>query len=119
MAKTAQTLPSTESQDDVCYCPNFHATIELIGRRWTGAIMLVLLDAPRQFGAIRAEIPGLSDRLLSERLTELVNANIVARSTSGRESTYSLTPKGEALRATFDELKAFICDWADTIEPAC
>lgn len=119
MAKTETSPASGEAPEDVCYCPNFHATIELIGRRWTGAIMLVLLDEPRQFGAIRAKIPGLSDRLLSERLTELVNADLVARSTSGRESTYCVTSKGEGLRDTFDALMAFTSTWAASIEPAC
>ena len=61
------------------FCPAYHEAIELIGRRWTGAILRVLLSGARRFSDITTTIPGLSDRLLSERLKELEGAGIVTR----------------------------------------
>jgi len=52
-------------------CPHFHAAIELIGRRWSGAILWALGESPHYFAEITAAVPGLSDRLLSRRLREL------------------------------------------------
>ena len=52
-------------------CPDFHAAIELVGRRWAGAILWALAERPRYFAELTASVPGLSDRLLSRRLREL------------------------------------------------
>ena len=62
------------------YCEHYQAVIELIGRRWMGAILRVLMsDGPRRFNELLAAIPGLSDRLLTERLRELTEQEIVER----------------------------------------
>ena len=55
-------------------CPHFHAAIELIGKRWTGAIVSALTEGPLRFGELARAVPGLSDRLLSQRLRELEEA---------------------------------------------
>lgn len=60
-------------------CAEFHNTIELIGKRWTGAILAVLIRGPQRFNEILATVPGLSDRLLTERLRELEDKGIVTR----------------------------------------
>src|ERR687895_319770 len=60
-------------------CSLYHRAIELVGKRWTGAILLVLMDGPLRFSEIRQLVPDLSDRLLSERLKELENEEIVER----------------------------------------
>ena len=54
-------------------CPHFHSAVELVGKRWTGAILYVLLrnDGPMRFSEIAHAVPDLSDRLLSERMKEL------------------------------------------------
>jgi len=52
-------------------CPLYHEAVELVGRRWTGAILSVLMDGPLRFSEIASAIPELSDRLLSERMKEL------------------------------------------------
>lgn len=62
-----------------CICPHFHRSVELIGRRWTGAIIKALLHGTTRFTDIAHAVPGLSDRLLSERLKELEAAGIVVR----------------------------------------
>src|SRR5881392_1589273 len=92
-------------------CGLYHRAVELIGKRWTGAILLVLMDGPLHFSGIRQLVPELSDRLLSERLKELEAEGIVARRVldgSPVRVEYSLTAKGRALEPTLRALK----DWA-------
>src|SRR6476619_6598792 len=60
-------------------CSLYHQAVELVGKRWTGAIVSVLLEGPARFSEIRECVPDLSDRLLSERLKELEGAGIVDR----------------------------------------
>ena len=95
-------------------CPRFHHAVEVIGRRWSGAIVMLLLrtDAAR-FNELLAAIPGISDRLLSERLRELEREGIVERSVQpGRpvRVSYALTPAGRALEPAIAE----IGKWAET-----
>ena len=94
-------------------CPRFHLAVELIGKRWTGAILRVLLDGPARFGEIQSRVPDLSDRLLSERLKELEEAEIVERTVDdGRpvQVTYTLTKRGTALEPVLEQ----IGKWAET-----
>ena len=62
-----------------CCCPLYHEAVELVGRRWTGAILRVLMDGPLRFSEIAQAVPELSDRLLSERMKELEARGIVER----------------------------------------
>jgi DNA-binding HxlR family transcriptional regulator len=89
-------------------CSLYHRAIELVGKRWTGAILLVLMDGPLHFSGIRQLVPELSDRLLSERLKELESEGIVERRVldgSPVRVEYSLTARGRALEPTLRELK--------------
>jgi len=91
-------------------CGLYHRAIELVGKRWTGAILLVLMDGPLHFSGIRHLVPELSDRLLSERLKELEAEGIVERRVldgSPVRVEYSLTAKGRALEPTLRALKAW------------
>ena len=60
-------------------CPYYHEAIELVGRRWTGAIMRVLMERPMRFSEVGQAVPELSDRLLSARMKELEARGIVER----------------------------------------
>jgi DNA-binding HxlR family transcriptional regulator len=93
-------------------CPRFQAAAELIGSRWTAAIVSVALEGPARFTEIRQAVPGLSNKLLTERLRALEEAGIVERANHPSEvgvAVYVLTPKGRALRGVLDELRT----WAD------
>jgi len=98
-------------------CPFYHEAVELLGRRWTGAIVEVLLQAgPLRFGEIATAIPDLSDRLLSERLKELEGRGMVARSTEAGPPAcvrYGLTPMGRGLEPAVAALKAWSREWLD------
>lgn len=100
--------------DPVRVSPEFHAAVELIGRRWTGAILWSLRERPHYFAELTATVPGLSDRLLSRRLRELESAGLVARSVSEgppARVSYALTEKGRALGPALSELADWARDW--------
>ena len=95
-------------------CIRFQTAIELIGRRWTGAILYVLMYGPAGFSEILPQIPELSDRLLSERLKELEEAGVVSREVipcRPPKVSYALTDKGHALRPALDAVGAWAVDW--------
>lgn len=95
-------------------CPYYHRAIELIGRRWTGAILLALSNGAERFCALTAAVPGLSDRMLSERLKELETEGIVQRTvipTTPVTITYQLTEKGQALRGAMDAVGQWAQEW--------
>jgi DNA-binding HxlR family transcriptional regulator len=104
--------PVTASPPDVC--PHFHAAIELIGKRWTGAIVCALTERPLRFGELAKAVPRLSDRLLSQRLRELEQEGLVERDVEAGSPvrvTYSLTEAGIELRPAISELKAWALRW--------
>ena len=87
---------TTQDQAGNGVCPHFHAAIELIGKRWTGASLCALTDGPLRFGELARAVPGLSDRLLSQRLRELEDEGLVERvveSATPVRVTNSLTEK--------------------------
>lgn len=106
---------ATHEQVHGSVCLNFHAAIELIGRRWTGAILWTLAEAPRRFSDFHAAIPDISDRLLTERLKELEEAGIIVREVSASrpvQVTYSLTAKGEELQPLLKSVGEWASKWA-------
>lgn len=95
-------------------CPDFHAAIELVGKRWSGAIVSALTEGPMRFGELAKAVPGLSDRLLSQRLRELEDAGVVQREVEPGtpvKVSYSLTEKGADLRPAISELRAWARRW--------
>ena len=99
------------------FCPRYHQAMELIGRRWTGAILRVLINGPHRFSELLATIPGLSDRLLSERLRELEAERLVTRHVLPGPPVrveYSLTERGHDL----EQVIRAISTWAEKWLPA-
>ncbi|HWH44384.1 MAG TPA: helix-turn-helix domain-containing protein [Thermoleophilaceae bacterium] len=100
-------------QEGLC-CARYHRAVELIGKRWTGAILLVLLEqGSLRFSEVGQAVPDLSDRLLSERMKELEAEGIVERHVDGEGAVrveYALTDKGRALEPAVRALKS----WART-----
>jgi len=98
------------------FCPAYTQAMEIIGRRWTGAIIRSMLAGASRYSEIVAAVPGLSDRLLSERLKELESEGIVQRcvtpSTPVRVD-YRLTEKGRALGSVVREVASWAERWGD------
>jgi DNA-binding HxlR family transcriptional regulator len=103
--------------DDIpTLCPRFHRASELIGRRWSGAIIFVLLKARCRFATLRAAIPEITDRMLSDRLQELEAAGIVSRTVIPETPVrveYGLTRKGGALAKAIAEISRWAEDWVE------
>jgi len=88
--------------------------VELIGKRWSGAILLVLMGGPARFSEIKGLVPEISDRLLSERLKELEAERLVERRVMESVPVaveYALTDKGRALEPALRGLKSWAHDW--------
>ena len=93
-------------------CSRFHRAIELIGSRWTGAILQTLLQGKTRYAAIRGAIPDITDRMLSERLRSLEGEDLVLRVVvpeSPVRVEYELTQKGRELQKALRE----IGNWAE------
>ena len=97
----------------------FHEAAELVGRRWTGAILYALAHGLTRFTELRSAIPGLSARLLSGRLRELEDAGLVQRVAphGSKRLAYQLTTKGDALRPVLIALNHWAVTWTRTTTP--
>ena len=93
-------------------CPKYQRVVDIVGKRWTALMLRALISGPRRFKEIKDYVPGLSDRLLSERLQELEEAGIVERRVLPHRPVlveYALTAKGADLRQVVEALQT----WAD------
>ncbi len=116
MATAEPPLVRSAEGRSVC-CPVYHEAIELVGKRWTGAIIAVLLSGGvMRFSEVAHAVPQLSDRLLSERMKELESRGIVERRVlhgAPARVEYELTPMGRDLAGALGELAAWARRWLD------
>jgi len=94
----------------------FHRASELIGRRWTGAIIFVLMKSRCRFATLRDAIPDITDRMLSERLQELEEEGILERTVVPEipvRVEYALTRKGRELAAAVKAITEWAHDWIE------
>jgi DNA-binding HxlR family transcriptional regulator len=78
--------------------------LDVIGERWTWLILRGLLTGPKRFGDLLSQLPGIGTNLLSERLRQLIENQVVEKSGTQRQSPYRLTPLGEQLRPLAHDL---------------
>lgn len=96
-----------ERAEFVARCPSYQTTIELVGRRWNGAIIMAADRGARRYSEFLAAIPGISERLLAQRLRELEDAEIVVReviATRPVQIVYTLSPRGAELVRALEPL---------------
>jgi len=111
---TAPKTKNSEAFQDAQLCPRFQRAVELVGKRWTGAIVRVLLSGPLRFNELLTAIPGISDRLLTERLRELETEALIVRhveSGSPVRVAYELTCAGAELQEPMDSLGRWAEKW--------
>src|SRR3954447_24170563 len=95
-------------------CPEVERSFELIGKRWTGLIIYVLLSGPKRFSEINALIPDLSKRMLTERMKELEEHGIVLRHVIPERpvrTEYLLTQKGTELGKILVPINKWANSW--------
>ncbi|HET9634939.1 MAG TPA: helix-turn-helix domain-containing protein [Gemmatimonadaceae bacterium] len=101
-------------------CSRFHRAIELIGSRWTGAILRTLLQGRTRYALIKAAIPDITDRMLSERLRSLEAEDLVVRSVVPETPVrveYELTKKGRELQDALNEIGNWAERWIPLDDP--
>jgi DNA-binding HxlR family transcriptional regulator len=101
-------------------CPKFESAFEILGKKWTGLIIMVLMNGPKRFSEIRECIPELSDRVLTERFKELEKLGILKRSVFPDipvRIEYDLTQKGHDLKSTFEEIQKWSEKWVYIEKP--
>ncbi|MGW4806345.1 winged helix-turn-helix transcriptional regulator [Kitasatospora sp. NPDC004272] len=92
-------------------CVRFHAAIEMIGTRWTGAVLRALFTGQHRYAQIKAAIPGISDTMLAQRLRELQDSGLIERHVLPEtpvQVEYRLTDKGRDL----EPVLAAIITWS-------
>lgn len=107
--------------DLAAYCPKYEQAMSLLSKRWTGLILRALLSGCDRFGSIAAYVPGLSDRVLSERLKELEAEGIIERRVHPETPVrieYRLSPKGEELRDIVEAVQTWADRWVPLPERA-
>ena len=113
--KWGSVLKKSNCETKLDVCSNYHSTIEFIGRKWMGIIIYALMSGPKRYHEILSAVPGISDRLFTKRLNELVIANIVNKhylDSSTKKVEYTLTPSGIALK----EVIVAIHHWIEVYE---
>lgn len=84
----------------------------LLGKRWSGLILGLLLQGPARFAVLARTIPGISERMLSDRLNELAKAGLIDRTVIDGPPLgviYQLTESGRAIGPGFLKLG----EWAE------
>jgi len=104
--------PASEVSELTPFCPAYRRAFEVLGRRWTGAIVRALLAGATRFTEFTTLVPGLSDRLLSERLKELEAEGVVERRVDDGRIEYRLTEKGRALAPVVQAVAEWAEQWA-------
>jgi DNA-binding HxlR family transcriptional regulator len=103
-------LPQSENEMQPI-CVNFHSAIEFIGKRWMGAVIYTLIKGPKRYNEIISSIPGISDRLLTERLRDLEKEGLIIKrmiDNSPKKVEYELTSEGKELEEVIHVLMKWV-----------
>ncbi|WP_319471972.1 helix-turn-helix domain-containing protein [uncultured Trichococcus sp.] len=101
-------------EEKKCICPKFEKTFSILGKKWTGLIIEVLMDGDKRFKELAVQIPNVSDRVLVERLKELEDEKIVVRTENPAAAIkvmYGLSEKGKALNNVMQEIQTWSDAW--------
>jgi DNA-binding HxlR family transcriptional regulator len=102
-------------------CPRYQRAIEILGKRWTGLIIRVLLGGPLRFNEIVSQLEVVSDRVLSERLKELEAEGVIERRVYPETPVrieYQLSERGRALSPVVAAIEQWSHDWIELEQQA-
>jgi DNA-binding HxlR family transcriptional regulator len=92
---------------------------QFLGKRWNGVLLGALVQGPAGFAELKRAVGGISDSVLSERLSELAGAGLVQRQVDEGPPiavSYQVTPAGRALIPALDALTSWA---AENLTAAC
>ncbi|MDQ0060798.1 DNA-binding HxlR family transcriptional regulator [Paenibacillus harenae] len=95
-------------------CPKYEAAADILGKKWTGRIIRVLLGGPKRFKEIKEQIPEMSDKMLTDRMKELESQNIINRNVYPEMPVrieYDLTDKGRELQPVIESIQKWGEEW--------
>lgn len=95
-------------------CPKYEAAADILGKKWTGRIIRVLLGGPKRFKEIKEQIPEMSDKMLTDRMKELETQNIINRNVYPEMPVrieYDLTEKGRELQPVIESIQKWGEEW--------
>ncbi|NIK70152.1 MULTISPECIES: winged helix-turn-helix transcriptional regulator [unclassified Paenibacillus] len=95
-------------------CPKYEAAADILGKKWTGLIIRVMLGGPKRFKEIKEQIPEMSDKMLTDRMKELESQSIVKRTVYPEMPVrieYELTPKGRELQPVIESIQSWGEQW--------
>lgn len=101
-------------------CPRYQTAMGILGKRWTGLILNVLLEGPQRFSGLAERLDPVSERMLSERLKELESHGIVRRQVlpdAPVRVQYELTDKGRALGGVVRAVGEWAKQWVEPMQP--
>ena len=88
------------------YCP-VEVAVDVLGGRWTPVILAHLKEGVHRYGELRRKMPGISEKMLTQRLRELERAGLVRRTVAGTSVpsvSYGLTEQGWELKPVLEAL---------------
>ncbi|MCM6776378.1 helix-turn-helix transcriptional regulator [Nocardia sp. CDC159] len=112
--------PADEEQLDL-YCPYYAAATDVLSRRWAAVVLRSIRAGATRFRDISAAVPGMTDKLLSQRLKDLEAEGLIERlvhPTTPVRVEYRLTDKGASLSEVLLELNRWALEWIDLPEDA-
>ena len=112
MAVPSSPQPLADAEQCLSADATLTRAFDLLGKRWTGVLLATLRGGVVGFRVLSRAIPGISDSVLSDRLSELVDAGLVVRSVKEGPPvsvSYALTDAGEALLPALEQISR----WAD------
>lgn len=95
-------------------CPKYEAAADILGKKWTGRIIRVLLGGPKRFKEMKEQIPEMSDKMLTDRMKELETLEIVSRHVYPEMPVrieYELTAKGRDLQPIIESIQLWGENW--------
>ncbi|MFC3800569.1 winged helix-turn-helix transcriptional regulator [Cohnella sp. GCM10012308] len=95
-------------------CPRFEHAAELLGKKWTGLIVRVLMGGPKRFKDMKEQIPDMSDKMLTDRMKELESSGLVKRTVYPEMPVrieYELTDKGRDLEDVIESIQNWGEKW--------
>src|SRR5262245_37827273 len=107
--KALESNYATSRLNPVEGCP-LTAALAAIGGKWKMIIVYFLAESPKHFAALRKSMPGISQKVLTQQLHELINDGIERREEKGQVPApvvYSLTDYGRSVLPLVEEVRVW------------